>query len=52
MVELSEKLKLDLNKIVDAVNHGYQEMIYPNHHLGWGTIFNKDPYFKFNFQET
>ena len=45
MVELSEKLKLDLNKIVDAVNHGYPRNDIPKPSPGvGGPCLTKDPY--------
>ena len=45
MVELSEKLKIDLNKIVDAVNHGYSRNDIPKPSPGvGGPCLTKDPY--------
>jgi UDP-N-acetyl-D-mannosaminuronic acid dehydrogenase len=45
MVELSEKLKIDLNNIVDAVNHGYPRNNIPKPSPGvGGPCLTKDPY--------
>ena len=45
MIELSEKLKIDLNKVVDAVNHGYSRNDIPKPSPGvGGPCLTKDPY--------